>query len=438
MSQPPRRSAWVAPGRRRRCSLAPLLAACAWPRRRPPGRPRGRLRDRARSSRSRPRSRTKKATWSTAGSSPTCAGSPQRFPIYVTDGYSGPLPNGEHVGCHGCHVKRLRPLQRARRRHRPARLRAPAATRTGAAITRLARWAEPRQNQPAPALPLGRLRRRRRPRLRQPPAPLLEPRRRRRSSSSPNGSKSSRPAAPVAGRSEAAAAAPQAPSAGRRRHRADRRRPPLAAASRRPPSGGICAPAATEPRVLGWAADAPPRSSIARMRHRRRRSRRARLRRARRLDPGRLPRRPGRLPAGARRRARARSRSAARRRSATAWPRTRAAGDLADGRRGDGRGGDRLNAEARTNPAGAADLQLGYLLGAAQRGAEDTDGIHAELVRRLDRRAARYSPGKRPLPPRFLTRLPRGLRRRAAARLGRGRPRTEYAPGQRTSMEARP
>ena len=29
----------------------------------------------------------------------------QRYPIYVTDGYSGPLPNGEHVGCHGCHVK---------------------------------------------------------------------------------------------------------------------------------------------------------------------------------------------------------------------------------------------------------------------------------------------------------------------------------------------
>src|SRR5690242_1270912 len=27
------------------------------------------------------------------------------FPIYVTDGYSGPLPNGEHVGCNRCHVK---------------------------------------------------------------------------------------------------------------------------------------------------------------------------------------------------------------------------------------------------------------------------------------------------------------------------------------------
>ncbi len=29
----------------------------------------------------------------------------QRFPIYVTDGYSGRLPgSGEHVGCNGCHV----------------------------------------------------------------------------------------------------------------------------------------------------------------------------------------------------------------------------------------------------------------------------------------------------------------------------------------------
>ena len=42
-----------------------------------------------------------------------------------------------------------------------------------------------------------------------------------------------------------------------------------------------------------------------------------------------------------------------------------------------------LNAEARAEPGGAANVRLGYLLGAAQRGAEDTDGIHAELIRRL-------------------------------------------------------
>jgi hypothetical protein len=61
----------------------------------------------------------------------------------------------------------------------------------------------------------------------------------------------------------------------------------------------------------------------------------------------------------------------------------------------------RLNADARAEPGGAANLRLGYLLGAAQRGAERTDGIHAELIRRLSA-AARYSPDNRPLPPAFL------------------------------------
>ncbi len=57
----------------------------------------------------------------------------------------------------------------------------------------------------------------------------------------------------------------------------------------------------------------------------------------------------------------------------------------------------RLNAEARAEPGGDANLQLGYLLGAAQRGANRTDGIHAELIRRLSV-AARYSPDNQPLP----------------------------------------
>ncbi len=59
-----------------------------------------------------------------------------------------------------------------------------------------------------------------------------------------------------------------------------------------------------------------------------------------------------------------------------------------------------LNAEARAQPGGAANLQLGYLLGAAQRGADRTEGIHAELIRRLSA-AARYSPDNRPLPAVF-------------------------------------
>ncbi|MDX6601564.1 MAG: hypothetical protein QOF13_766 [Solirubrobacterales bacterium] len=61
----------------------------------------------------------------------------------------------------------------------------------------------------------------------------------------------------------------------------------------------------------------------------------------------------------------------------------------------------KFNAEARADPGGNANLELGYLLGAAQRGADNTDGIHAELIRRLSA-AARYSPENQPLPPAFL------------------------------------
>lgn len=67
----------------------------------------------------------------------------------------------------------------------------------------------------------------------------------------------------------------------------------------------------------------------------------------------------------------------------------------------------KLNAGARAEPGGAANLQLGYLLGAAQRGAERTSGIHAELIRRLSA-AARYSPDNRPLPPAFMRTYRRG------------------------------
>jgi hypothetical protein len=55
-----------------------------------------------------------------------------------------------------------------------------------------------------------------------------------------------------------------------------------------------------------------------------------------------------------------------------------------------------LNAQARADPGGAANLRLGYLIGAGQRGAERTNGIHVELVRRLTA-AATYSPGKQVL-----------------------------------------
>ncbi len=67
-----------------------------------------------------------------------------------------------------------------------------------------------------------------------------------------------------------------------------------------------------------------------------------------------------------------------------------------------------LNGEARAKPGGAANLQLGYLLGAAQRGADGTEGIHDELVRRLAA-AARYGPDNRPLPATFLATYQRGF-----------------------------
>lgn len=68
----------------------------------------------------------------------------------------------------------------------------------------------------------------------------------------------------------------------------------------------------------------------------------------------------------------------------------------------------KLNAEARADPGGRANVQLGYLLGAAQRGAEHTEGIHAELIRRLTA-AARYIPGNRSLPATFLEAYQRGF-----------------------------
>lgn len=55
-----------------------------------------------------------------------------------------------------------------------------------------------------------------------------------------------------------------------------------------------------------------------------------------------------------------------------------------------------LNAEAREQNGGDAAVELGYLLGAAQASAEDSEGIHSDLVRRLTV-AARYAPAEEPL-----------------------------------------
>jgi len=73
----------------------------------------------------------------------------KRYPIYVTDGYSGPLPDGEHVGCHGCHVRNSDHYNG---------LAVDVVPTSGSArcdaswtqITELAEWAEPVQNRPVP------------------------------------------------------------------------------------------------------------------------------------------------------------------------------------------------------------------------------------------------------------------------------------------------
>ena len=55
-----------------------------------------------------------------------------------------------------------------------------------------------------------------------------------------------------------------------------------------------------------------------------------------------------------------------------------------------------LNERARQDPNGPPTVQLGYLTGAVERGADD---IHADLLRRLDA-AARFSPDRQ-LPAEF-------------------------------------
>ena len=67
-----------------------------------------------------------------------------------------------------------------------------------------------------------------------------------------------------------------------------------------------------------------------------------------------------------------------------------------------------LNAEARHDPGGQSTLELGYLVGAAERGASETEGIHADLIRRLVV-AARFAPGGEPLSPAFLATYKEGF-----------------------------
>jgi hypothetical protein len=71
----------------------------------------------------------------------------EHFPIYLTDGYSGPLPNGEWAGCHRCHVARSDHYNGLAVDVVPLRW-SDKCDANWRGITRLAKWAEPQQNQP--------------------------------------------------------------------------------------------------------------------------------------------------------------------------------------------------------------------------------------------------------------------------------------------------
>jgi hypothetical protein len=72
-----------------------------------------------------------------------------RYPIYITDGYSGPLPGGGWAGCHGCHVAGSDHYNGLAVDIVPVGG-GTACDAAWAPITRLAEWAEPQQNQPLP------------------------------------------------------------------------------------------------------------------------------------------------------------------------------------------------------------------------------------------------------------------------------------------------
>lgn len=62
----------------------------------------------------------------------------------------------------------------------------------------------------------------------------------------------------------------------------------------------------------------------------------------------------------------------------------------------------------RGEPYQGVAIRIGYLVGAAERGAEDTEGIHTDLLRRLTA-AARYTVGTQPHSPQFEAEYREGL-----------------------------
>jgi hypothetical protein len=71
----------------------------------------------------------------------------QHYPIYVTDGYSGPLPDGTHVGCNRCHTRGSDHYNGLAVDVVPVGG-GTTCDAKWAPITRLAHWAEPSQEHP--------------------------------------------------------------------------------------------------------------------------------------------------------------------------------------------------------------------------------------------------------------------------------------------------
>lgn len=67
-----------------------------------------------------------------------------------------------------------------------------------------------------------------------------------------------------------------------------------------------------------------------------------------------------------------------------------------------------LNAEARGRGV-EGPRQLGFLVGAAERGAAEGEGIHTDLIRRLTA-AAEYTPGNQPMPEVSVEKYEKGLK----------------------------
>lgn len=71
-----------------------------------------------------------------------------RFPIYVWEGYAGPLPGVGHVGCVKCHVAHSDHFNGLAVDIVPLYWDGKGCDRSWRPVSRIAHWAEPRQNHP--------------------------------------------------------------------------------------------------------------------------------------------------------------------------------------------------------------------------------------------------------------------------------------------------